>query len=277
MTKKIRVAIPNFIVKTIKTDANEFGFTINGFYNEIFNLYVKDKIKLELVQKSKNNDIVQFNLSKKNFELYTSILRMYSMKNETEFWKRIFFNYSDKPKYKREELVFQNTIKLIKYGIKNELKMEVKYKDKVEIFEPYFIKYTELDETNYIYAYSEESRGYGSYKLSQVKVLRYLEEKQEHNNKEYLASVAANFDKYLWCFCEVKIKLTDKGLECYNSDNDWKPRIESVVENVYTFYCSLENAKKYFINFLEEAEILEPSELRIWFKEKFEKAMKRYV
>lgn len=65
MTKKIRVAIPNFIAKTIKTDANEFGFTINGFYNEIFNLYVKDKIKLELVQKSKNNDIVQFNLSKK--------------------------------------------------------------------------------------------------------------------------------------------------------------------------------------------------------------------
>ncbi len=52
--------------------------------------------------------------------------------------------------------------------------------------------------------------------------------------------------------------------------------IESVVENVYTFYCSLENAKKYSINFLEEAKILESSELRIWFKEKFEKAMKRY-
>lgn len=44
----------------------------------------------------------------------------------------------------------------------------------------------------------------------------------------------------------------------------------------YTFECSEKLAKIYFPQFLAEAEILEPRELRLWFKEEFERAAKVY-
>ena len=39
----------------------------------------------------------------------------------------------------------------------------------------------------------------------------------------------------------------------------------------YTFECSEKLAKIYFPQFLAEAEIIAPQELRLWFKEQFEK------
>jgi hypothetical protein len=41
---------------------------------------------------------------------------------------------------------------------------------------------------------------------------------------------------------------------------------------VYTFECSEKLAKVYFPQFLSDADILEPRDLRLWFKEQFEKA-----
>ena len=41
---------------------------------------------------------------------------------------------------------------------------------------------------------------------------------------------------------------------------------------VYTFECSEKLAKVYFPQFLSDADILEPRNLRLWFKEQFEKA-----
>jgi hypothetical protein len=40
----------------------------------------------------------------------------------------------------------------------------------------------------------------------------------------------------------------------------------------YTFECSEKLAKVYFPQFLSDADILAPRELRLWFKEQFEKA-----
>ena len=40
----------------------------------------------------------------------------------------------------------------------------------------------------------------------------------------------------------------------------------------YTFECSEKLAKVYFPQFLSDADVLAPRELRLWFKEEFEKA-----
>ena len=44
----------------------------------------------------------------------------------------------------------------------------------------------------------------------------------------------------------------------------------------YVFECSEALAKIYFPQFLGEAEIIEPRELRLWFKEQFDAASNVY-
>ena len=48
------------------------------------------------------------------------------------------------------------------------------------------------------------------------------------------------------------------------------------VSGDYIFECSETLAKIYFPQFLSEAEIIEPRELRLWFKEQFEEASRVY-
>jgi hypothetical protein len=108
------------------------------------------------------------------------------------------------------------------------------------------------------------------------------------------------------------VRFTEKGAERYNKLTTNRPKVLSAVESSehdanaanavnarneipvcgkipvrmdcvevngagdYTFECSEKLAKIYFPQFLAEAEILEPRELRLWFKEEFEKAGKVY-
>ncbi len=277
MSKKIRLTIPTFITKVIKSDAEEFGFTLNGFYNEIFSIYSKKKRELEIVQKSKNNDVIQFNLNKDNCELYLSILRMYETQIEAEFWKRVLYNYIDMPKYKRELIVFQDIVNQIEYSIKKNIKIEAKYKGEVVILEPYFIKYAGGESRNYLHAYSEKDKDYKNYRLTSIRILRILEEKQKYNNKKYIDEIKNNFDPFLSYGCETKVKLTETGIEHYNKVMINRPEIKKIEGDIYTFHCSTENAKIYFPHFLDNAEILEPVELREWFREKIENMKEKYL
>lgn len=121
-----------------------------------------------------------------------------------------------------------------------------------------------------------------------------------------------HFDPFLCYGQNIKVRLTEKGAERYNKLTTNRPKVLSVIEssehdaNVayaanaanavnargkipakmdcaevsgagdYTFECSEKLAKIYFPQFLAEAEILEPRELRLWFKEEFERAAKVY-
>ena len=60
-------------------------------------------------------------MNKDNCELYLSILRMYETQVESEFWKRVLYNYIDMPKYKRELIVFQDIVNQIEYSIKKNI------------------------------------------------------------------------------------------------------------------------------------------------------------
>ncbi len=121
-----------------------------------------------------------------------------------------------------------------------------------------------------------------------------------------------HFDPFLCYGQNVVVRLTEKGAVRYNKLTTNRPKVLSVIEssehdaNVanaanaanavnargeipakmdcaevrgagdYTFECSEKLAKIYFPQFLAEAEILEPRELRLWFKEEFERAAKVY-
>lgn len=113
-----------------------------------------------------------------------------------------------------------------------------------------------------------------------------------------------HFDPFLCYGQQVKVRLTEDGARRYNKLTTNRPKVidkertdvddtatETSCNNkmpagnnarpdcaevngagTYTFECSEKLAKVYFPQFLSGADILEPRELRLWFKEQFEKA-----
>ena len=113
-----------------------------------------------------------------------------------------------------------------------------------------------------------------------------------------------HFDPFLCYGQSVKVKLTEEGAKRYNKLTTNRPKViakecigvsdtatatscnnkmpagnnarpdcaEVNGAGTYTFECSEKLAKVYFPQFLSDADILEPRELRLWFKEQFEKA-----
>lgn len=266
--KKIRVTIPNYIVNIIEKDASDFGLNLNNFYNIIFYLYSKEEKNLNSIQKSKNNQIIQFNLNKRNEDLYMSTLRLYNVDVEAEFFKKIFYDYIDIPKYKREKLIFKDTVEELKKSIDKRKKVEIKFKEENRIIEPYFIKEAGGESRNYIHAFCEKNNEYRNFRLSKVKVIRVLSDSQQKHNEKYLTEIKNNFDPFLSYGKEVKVKLTSKGKEHYDLIVTNRPRIIKQEGDIYTFECTDEKARIYFPHFYDEAEVLEPKELREWFSEK---------
>lgn len=117
-----------------------------------------------------------------------------------------------------------------------------------------------------------------------------------------------HFDPFLCYGQSVKVKLTEEGAAHYNRLTTNRPKViakertdvddtatETSCNNkmpagnnarpdcaevngvgTYTFECSEKLAKVYFPQFLSDADVLAPRELRLWFKEEFEKAGKVY-
>ncbi len=274
--KKVRVTLPDYITQTISHDATDFGFNLNNFYNRLFNIYAEKKKDIFFLPQSKNNNIIQFNLNKENEDIFLSTLRIYNIQVEAEFFKKILYDYIDMPKFKRELIVFQKTVKDLEKAMCKKKKVEIKFKDEIRVIEPYFIKQSGGESRNYIHAYCEKNKSYRNFRLSRVKVIRVLDMKQDMYDKDYIANVETNFDPFLSFRKEIKVKLTPKGKEHYDLILTNRPKIKEYNDDIYTFYCSDENAKIYFAHFYDNAEILEPLELRDWFKIKFKNMYELY-
>lgn len=115
-----------------------------------------------------------------------------------------------------------------------------------------------------------------------------------------------HFDPFLCYGQQVKVRLTEDGAKRYNKLTTNRPKVIARVDEsstaqatateascnnrvsagnnarpdcaevngagTYTFECSEKLAKVYFPQFLSDADVLAPRELRLWFKEEFEKA-----
>ncbi|MGL6130673.1 MAG: WYL domain-containing protein, partial [Fusobacteriaceae bacterium] len=80
--------------------------------------------------------------------------------------------------------------------------------------------------------------------------------------KKYIEMVKKNFDPFLGYGNIVKVKLSSKGEGLLKGITNYKPRLKKREGNIYYFEMSNENAKIYFLPFMENAEILSPVELR---------------
>ena len=276
MEKKLRITIPVEIYKIIESDLEDFGITKNYLCNYIFEN--SEGFKQVYNYKYGNvKKIIQFNLNKKNRENYYSFLAEKNIEVEAEYFRNIFLYYAQKSKKSREFFIFKDIIGRIASAIDNKKKITVTFADESrKTISPYYIASSELELKNYLFSYDEEAKKFKNFSIRNIRSVYVTGQNVYDGEKEYVKNVIENFDPFLSYSKTVTVRFTDEGLELLNNLKTYRPKILEQDENIYKFQCSILLGKRYFSNFWNEAEILEPKELRDWFREKSKNMMELY-
>ena len=273
--KKVRVTVSDFMNEIITGDSEYFKLPVGRIGNIIFKYYMdKDLNKVELGNFS--GEVIQFNLNKKNEEIFMDTLIRNKVEIEAEYWRNIFFTYINNLRYKREEILFENKFKDIREGIKAEKKIKIKYHKYIRLVNPYFIKVSDSENRSYLFCYCEKNNDYRNYRISEIEEIWLTNEKNEIRDKKYIDDVRKNFDPFLSYKNRVKVKFTEKGIELYKKVLANRPRLIEEKDGIYTFECDNKLAMIYFAQFYSEVKILEPEELKTILKKELKKTIEIY-
>ncbi len=273
--KKVRVTVSDFMNEIITGDSEYFKLPVGRIGNIIFKYYMdKDLNKVELGNFS--GEVIQFNLNKKNEEIFMDTLIRNKVEIEAEYWRNIFFTYINNLRYKREEILFENKFKDIREAIKTEKKIKIKYHKYIRLVNPYFIKVSDSENRSYLFCYCEKNNDYRNYRISEIEEIWLTNEKNEIRDKKYIDDVRKNFDPFLSYKNRVKVKFTEKGIELYEKVLTNRPRLIEEKDGIYTFECDNKLAMIYFAQFYSEVKILEPEELKTILKKELKKTIEIY-
>lgn len=273
--KKVRVTVSDFMNEIITGDSEYFKLPVGRIGNIIFKYYMdKDLNKVELGNFS--GEVIQFNLNKKNEEIFMDTLIRNKVEIEAEYWRNIFFTYINNLRYKREEILFENKFKDIREAIKIEKKIKIKYHKYIRLVNPYFIKVSDSENRSYLFCYCEKNNDYRNYRISEIEEIWLTNEKNEIRDKKYIDNVRKNFDPFLSYKNRVKVKFTEKGIELYEKVLTNRPRLIEEKDGIYTFECDNKLAMIYFAQFYSEVKILEPEELKTILKKELKKTIEIY-
>lgn len=279
MSKKIKVTLPQNIYEIIKNDISDFNMTSNYFMNYIF-LNLNDKYKNfkgnpAIAEQSKEKSSIQFNLNKESSLIYYDVLRDNNAQNESEFMRSLLIRYATNPKNKRELFIFKESVERINLAIKDKKNVYITFNDdrKVKV-SPYHIGSSDLEIANYIFCYDFSEEKYKNYKLSYLKQVYTTSEVAKWEDNDYIKDVIKNFDPFLSKGQIIKIKLSENGKKLLKTIKINRPKLISEDGDLFEFEASDEQIKRYFSYFFDEATVIEPIELKEWFIEKYENALK---
>ena len=276
MEKKLRITVPNEIYKIIESDLEDFRITKNFLCNYIFE-NSKGFKQIYNYKYNGSKKIIQFNLNKKNLENYYSFLAEKKIEVEAEYFRNIFFYYAQQSKKSRELFIFKNITEKIMCGVENKKKIIVTFADGTKkTISPYYMASSELELKNYLFSYDEDEKRFKNFTLRNIKAVYVTEKKVYEGENDFVREVIENFDPFLSYSRRVKVKFTDEGLEILKRVKTYRPKLLKQEGNICVFQCSELQGKRYFSAFWNEAEILEPLELRNWFRERSLKIMEMY-
>lgn len=276
MEKKLRITVPNEIYKIIESDLEDFRITKNFLCNYIFE-NSKGFKQIYNYKYNGSKKIIQFNLNKKNLENYYSFLAEKKIEVEAEYFRNIFFYYAQQSKKSRELFIFKNITEKIMCGVENKKKIIVTFADGTKkTISPYYMASSELELKNYLFSYDEDEKRFKNFTLRNIKAVYVTEKKVYEGENDFVREVIENFDPFLSYSRRVKVKFTDEGLEILKRVKTYRPKLLKQEGNICVFQCSELQGKRYFSVFWNEAEILEPLELRNWFRERSLKIMEIY-
>ncbi|MGL4211192.1 MAG: WYL domain-containing protein [Cetobacterium somerae] len=278
MEKKIRVTLPRKIVEILENDIEEFFIKKNTLLNYIYAEKIKENQEKKFIYPYKGEtSVIQFNLNKKNLEGYYNFLEENNIQNESEFFREILIEYASLGKKKRECFLFKDIVERINYSIKEKRIIKIVFRDEKNIeVEPYLIESSKLEVMNYLFCYNLREGKWKNYKIKYIKSIYIKNTSFKLRDKEFIDKMKDNFDPFISFGQYIKIKLTTGGKKIFNEIETNRPQVIKIDKDEYILECSHEKAKRYFSFFLDEVEILEPQDLREWFKEKYRKALIKY-
>ena len=280
---KIRFSLPFFIYEIVESDVKKFGINKNKLSNIIFEK-LKYNYKIFDEKADKNNVNYQFNLNNDNAEIYLeSYSEFFNEKIDSQslLFRSLFYTYINYPSDKREIIIYNDVYDRVIKAIENKKQIKIKFYGQFRTIEPFFISSTKEERFNYICCYCYKNEKIVNYRLNKIeKVIDSLKE-QIHRDESLIKEYIKNFDPYLSFNKFVKVKLTPKGVKLYNQFTFIPKIIEKQnVKNsdniIYIVEASDLKAKLFFPQFMNEVEIIEPVEMRNWFKEKIAKMNEIY-
>ena len=222
--KKVRVTVSDFMFEILKGDAEYFKIPLGKIGNTLFKYFIdKNLTKIELEESSGKK--VQFNLSKENEDIFFDVLREKKADTEAELMRDIFFTYINNLRFKREEIIFNNTFKQIREAIKNNIKIGIKYHSTARIVNPYFIEISSKENRAYLFCYCEKNKDFRNYRISDIENIWNLEKEIYIKNKEYIEAIKKNFDPFLSYGNFIKVKMTEEGKVLYERVTQNRPKL----------------------------------------------------
>jgi len=276
LESKVRLSIPEFIHLALASDESDFSLNKNKLCNRIFEVYAEEIIADQDQIKTQFNRILQFNLNKENQDRFVGIDANSKINNKAEYFRKIFLKYCNQAKYQREKDLFSASVTLLEYAIQHQLKLKIKYKNAYRTIEPYFIINSDGETRNYVFCYCEKRQSYCNYRLLNIHAIAILKDSQKHHEAEYINAIKANFDAFLSYGKVVKVRLNPSGQQILATHLTHRPKLLEQHEDIFSFECSELKAQLYFPQFMQHAEILEPTTLRTWFKDNFAKVATLY-
>ena len=278
MEKKIRVTLPKRIAEILESDIEEFFIKKNTLLNYLYEEYAKeDYTRVEVEVDKSETSVIQFNLNKKNLRGYYNFLEENKIQNESEFFREILTDYSENCKKKRELFLFKEKVERINDSIAERKLIKVNFRDGKSIeVEPYLIESSKLEVANYLFCYNLKEKLWKNYRIKYIDSVYTKNSNFKIRDIDFVQRMKEDFDPFISFGKKVKIRLTNSGENLFKELQTNRPKVIQKNLNEYILECSEEKAKRYFSFFLDEVEILEPIELREWFKNKYEKALEQY-
>ncbi|MFK4786166.1 WYL domain-containing protein [Fusobacterium sp. MFO224] len=276
MEKKIRVTLPSETFEIIKNDTSDFKITQNFLCNYLFSNYKNLKYNINY-DNTYQKKIIQFSLNKNNLENYYTFLSDNNIQIEAKFFRNLFIAYASKSKKNRELFIFKELLFRIKHAIDLNKQISLTFKDNSKkIISPFLVSSSELELKNYLFSYDEDEKKFKNFLIRNIKNVYILNKNRTITNKNFINQAIKNFSPFLSINNYIVVRFSNEGLNIFNKLKTNRPKILEKNNSIYKFECSLEQAKRYFSYFFSEVEILEPLELRNWFKLQFKKGRKLY-
>lgn len=258
---KLRVTVPKNIALILKRDQEDFEINENKHYNIIYkNMnfdYSEDKSKSVYKE---DTELLQFTLSKENFIKFDTLENKKLKK--ADFFRQLITEYAMKSSYERELIVFKEHLECIKVAIENNKRIEIKFKNRDDILDPYFIASLEKENRNYLVSYSCYKEKIVNYRIKNISNVVITNLNREPFDEKYIKDLSENFNPFLSFGNEVKVRFTTEGEKYYKQVISNRPKLKGTEGDIYIFEANDYQAMLYFAGFMEMVEILEPLSLR---------------
>lgn len=206
--------------------------------------------------------------------------------------KAVLEEYARKPYVEREAIICRNLIETVNACVESHLALTVTLNNGVRYeIRPYGVFVDRGNNYHYLVGYSRKAREQEADKPSSFRISNIRDYKLYYGRSGKITQLqskelerrinSAGVQFLLQETDMICIKLTKRGKSMYESQLHLRPPFVKRKENLdgtwtYEFYCTKRQTQVYFFKFGAEAEVLNPTDLRLLFASQYKKAVEHY-